>query len=53
MSSVTTQITNFLPSRTQSPSTMLNTEYNPLKNSWYQSGKEGIVFSILLIPQHF
>lgn len=33
---------------------MLNTEYNLLKNScWYQSGKEGIVFSILLIPQHF
>lgn len=38
---------------TQSPSTVLNTEYNPLKNSWCQSVKEGIVLSIVLIPQHF
>lgn len=33
---------------------MLNTEYNLRKNSsWYQSGEEGIMFPILLIPQHF
>ena len=54
MSSVTTRITNCLSSWTQSPSTVLNTDYNPPKNScWCQGVKEGIVFSILLIPQHF